>query len=195
VTVFESFLLEQLPTYYSNPTLTLLAASITICGVPDYVQSSQVISSFYAFPFPQAKILDNKGLCLFSLLSGVFEHGETNKAFLACFLTTEARSKHCFLNNQHYSIAAQQCFKYLNNNTSYAPTSYGTPHPSWFRWALDYLPTLLDRSSETEELTHYAESAQIIYFNSRGRELEYTAGISRANAAIARYLARCTKMC
>jgi hypothetical protein len=184
-------LLEQLPTCYSNPTLTFLVAAITTCGGPGY-HNAQVISDFFAVP--QASLLDSQGLYLFSLLSDVFDHRETYKAFLACFLTTEARSKHCFLNNQHYSIAAQQCFKYLNISSGYTHTPHGKTHPYWSNlmlWVVDCLPTLLDRSSETEELTH---SAQIIYFNTKEGDLEYTAAVSRANAASARYLARC-KMC
>ena len=134
------------------------------------------------FRVSQASRLDSDCLHLFSLFSNYTIRNSTlYKKFLVRFLTTESRSRHCFLNKQRYSLAAQQCLQYLHKNSSTK-----SQYLSLAAWKL--LPTLLGRSSETEELI---QSAQNIDFNSEVGE--FPAAEFAAKVAIARYLSRCTK--
>jgi len=169
--------------YYSDRMLTFLVAAIctrykTPCLVPNFGA--------------QASRLDSSGLHLFSLFRDVSSHGDIYQEFLADFLTTESRSRHCFLNNQRYAIAAHQCLEYLHKNSSESTSTTNRIYsgPTLTAWALRCLPTFLEQSSETEELI---QSARSIDFDSKVGE--YSAAESAAKAAIAGYLSRCTRAC
>ena len=179
-----------MPIYYSDPILTFLVAAIStrhdptpLVSYPDEVAK--------LFGIPQASGLDSEGLhlfLLFSFFSPLPWYTKAYQEFLTVFLTTEARSRHCFLNHQHYSIAAQQCLQYLYENSAFTSRRVNSSEPILIRWALRCLPALLDRSTETEELI---QSARSMYFHWRVKVLPEDE--SPAKAAIARYLSRCTK--
>ena len=180
--------MEQLPIYYSDPNLTFLLAAISTQNDPP-LSAYDAHGVAQVFGVSHASQLDRESLHLFSLFSIYPFLYQTDKyqEFLAVFLTTEARSSHSFLDNQRYSIAAQQCLQHLRKNCSFISRRI-SDGPILIQWALQCLPALLDRSSETEELIQSARSMDFCW----GVE-EYPAYASAAKAAIARYLSRCTQ--
>jgi len=89
------------------------------------------------------------------------------------------------LNGQHYSIAAQQCLGYLDDDRCYTDDITNI-NPSLTEWVLDCLPTFLDQSSKTKALVH---AARCINFNRRVGEFPTAA--SMAKISVERYLIRC----
>ena len=186
--MFESFLSEKIVTYYSNPTLTFVAAAIsTSCKLPSLAYESAISDYVGRAEKREAETVDHKGLYLFALFFSRFDSGNAYKEFLSHFLTTEARSGQCVLTGQHYSTAAELCLKYLHKQRHY-PRIDDVGDGRLMAWALECLPSLLDRSSETETLVR---SARCMQFTSNVGNLP--AAESMAKAAIERYLSRCTK--
>lgn len=186
--IFESFLLEKIEQYYSNPTLTFLAAAIsTPCKLPSLAYESAISDFLGRVETREAEKVDHKGLYLFALFFSRFDRGNAYKAFLAHFLTTEARSGHCVLTGQRYSAASELCLKYLHKQRHY-PCTDNEGDSRLMAWALECLPSLLDQSNETEMLVRLA---RYMKFTSKVENLP--AAESTAKAAIERYLSRCTK--
>jgi len=188
--MLESFLAERIGKYYSNPTLTFVAAAIsTSCKLPSLAYESATSDFFGRAEKREAEPVDmgHKGLYLFALFFSRFDPGNAYKEFLAHFLTTEARSRHCVLTGQHYSTAAELCLKYLHKQRHY-PRTDDIGDGLLMAWALECLPSLLDQSRETEMLVR---SARCMQFTSKVANLP--AAESTAKAAIERYLSRCTK--
>ena len=182
---FQRFLSEQLPQYYSNPTLTFLVAAISTPFKVPYLWSYPPISSFFGVVatgnVEEAKTVDSMSLNLFSFFFDLFGWANPYKQFFADFLTTEASSWHCALNGQLYSTATQLCLEVLDEYSDCNDASLTT-------WALECLSTLLDQSSKTEALV---QAAQDFNFNPIV-ESDYAEKGFVAKAAIARYLSRCT---
>jgi hypothetical protein len=188
VILFESFLSEKIGQYYSNPTLTFIAAAIsTPCKLPSLAYESAISDFLGRAETREAETVDQKGLYLFALFFGRFDRGNAYKEFLVHFLTTEARSGHSVLTGQRYSTASEQCLKYLHKQRRY-PCTDDEGDRRLMAWALECLPNLLDQSSETEALVR---SAQCMRFTSKVGNLP--AAEYMAKAAIERYLSRCTK--
>ena len=186
--LFESFLSEKTGQYYSNPTLTFVAAAIsTPCKLPSLAYESAISDFLGRAETREAETVDHKGLYLFALFFSHFDRGNAYKEFLVHFLTTEAKSGHCVLTGQRYSIVSEQCLKYLHNQRRYLRTD-AEGDRRLVAWALECLPSLLDQSSETEALVR---SVQCMKFTSEVGNLP--AAESMAKAAIERYLSRCTK--
>jgi hypothetical protein len=186
--MFQSFLSEKIGQYYSNPTLTFVAAAIsTLCKLPILAYDSAISDFLGRVETREAENVDHKSLYLFALFFSRFDRGDAYKEFLAHFLTTEARSGHCVLTGRHYSIASELCLKYLHKQRNYSRRDY-EGDSRLTAWALECLPSLLDQSSETEALVRFAQSMK---FTSKVGNLP--AAESMAKAAIERYLSRCTK--
>ncbi|KIM36067.1 hypothetical protein M413DRAFT_449396 [Hebeloma cylindrosporum] len=155
VAMFESFLSEKIGHYYSNPTLTFIAAAIsTPCQLPSLAYDSAISDFLGRAETREAEKVDHNGLYLFSFFFR-FDLGNAYKEFLAHFLTTEARSGHCVLTGQHYSTAAELCLKYLHKLRHY-PRTDEEGDKRLMEWALECLPSLLDQSIETEALVRSA---------------------------------------
>jgi len=184
--------LEQLTKYYSDPTLTFLAAAMSTPSKHPYAYPSE--TSHFFGDVKQAEEIDRMGLQLFSLFYSS-HHGDTYKEFLAGFLTMKARSQHCVLNSQHYSIAAQESLKYLHkdrhllNHTINRKPGESRRMGNLIAWVLDCLPIFLDQSIETGALV---QAARYIEFNSIVGN--FPAAESVAKAAITRYLSRCREV-
>ena len=186
--LFESFLSEKIGEYYSNPTLTFVAAAIsTPCKLPSVAYESAITDFLGRVETRKAETVDRKGLYLFALFYSRFDRGNAYKNFLGPFLTTEARSGHCVLTGQHFTTVSEHCLKYLHEQRHY-PRTDDEGDRRLMAWALECLPSLLDQSIETEALVR---SAQCMEFTSKVGNLP--AAESIAKAAIERYLSRCTK--
>jgi len=168
--------------YYSNPTLTFVAAAIsTPCKLPSLAYES---ANSGRAETREAETVDHKGLYLFALLFGRFDRGNAYKEFLVHFSATEARSGRCVLTGQRYSTASELCLGYLHKQRHY-PRTDDEGARRLVAWALECLPSLLDQSSETEALVRSAKLASKVG--------NLPAAESMAKAAIERYLSRCTK--
>jgi hypothetical protein len=130
----------------------------------------------------QVTKVDRTSLHLFSFFSDLFGQRNAFREFLAGFLTTEARSGPCILNGQHYSTAAQQCLKYLHEDST------AINNPLLKAWAQKCLPTLLNQSIKTDALV---QAAQCTILNPTFGDI--SAPESMAKAAIERYLSLCTE--
>jgi hypothetical protein len=129
--------------------------------------------------------VDSMGLHLLSLFnsSGVTGMYTKNTSPISC--PRKPGLGATFLSRQHYSTAAQQCLKYLDDDVC-STNDITSISPSLTEWVLNCFPTFLDRSSKTAALVH---DARCIDFNCRVRGFPAAAYTERA--AIARYMTRC----
>jgi len=183
VIIFEQFLLERLPRYYSDSTLTFLAAAISISSIVPYIGHRDAITNFLGTE--HAERVDSMSLWLCSFFDSWYGRRNAYKEFLSGFLTTEARSGHCFLNGQCYSTAAQQCLNYLHKDRCYTPGTHDGMHCLLTKWVLECLPIFLDQSIRTEALVQAAQCMEFNDIVGQFHEEEFM-----AKAAIARYLSR-----